>query len=207
VRERLLARQFGPNDRLGLQTLADELGVSRSPVHHALTRLVSEGLVLSTRRGYVVRPITPELMRESHDVRAALELYAVEQAVGIARRQELARLRVALEATVALVREDVLLDKQAYLLANESFHEQIVDLARNAVMSEMYRRLNVHRLMQRAYLSQPVWSAGDSSAEHAEIVAALDARDVERARAAIRANAETGKRLALEAIVLAGGVL
>jgi 4-nitrophenol 2-monooxygenase / 4-nitrocatechol 4-monooxygenase, reductase component len=101
----------------------------------------------------------------------------------------------------------VLLDKRAYLLANEAFHEQIVDLAGNSVISEMYRRLNVHRLMQRAYLSQPVWSAGDSSAEHAEIVAALEARDVDRARAAIRMNAETGKRLALEAIESAGGVL
>ena len=79
MRERLLARHFGPNDRLGLQTLADELGVSRSPVQHALTRLVSEGLVLTTRRGYLVRPITAELMRESHDVRAALEMFAVEQ--------------------------------------------------------------------------------------------------------------------------------
>ena len=146
-------------------------------------------------------------MCESHDVRAALEQFAGEQAIGLAQPRELARLRLALEATVAPVRADVLLDKQAYLLANEAFHEQIVDLARNALMSGLYRRLNVHRLMQRAYLSLPVSSAGDSSAEHAEIVAALEARDVERAHAAIRANAETGKRLALEALELAGGVL
>ena len=61
--------------------------------------------------------------------------------------------------------------------------------------------------MQRAYLSQPIASAGDSSVEHLEIVEALDAGDVARAREAVRANAETGKRLALEAIALAGGVL
>ena len=45
-------------------------------------------------------------------------------------------------------------------------------------MSELYRRLNVHRLMQRAYLSQPIASAGDSSVEHLEIVEALEAGDV-----------------------------
>jgi DNA-binding GntR family transcriptional regulator len=59
VRERLLARRFAPGERFALQGLADELGVSRSPVHQALTRLVSGGIVLSARRGYVVRPITP----------------------------------------------------------------------------------------------------------------------------------------------------
>ena len=47
LKERLLTREFGGGEKLSLQTLADELGVSRSPVHHALTRLVSEGLVLS----------------------------------------------------------------------------------------------------------------------------------------------------------------
>ena len=207
VRERLLARHFAPGERLALQALADELGVSRSPVHLALTRLVSEGLVLSARRGYLVRPITPELMRESHDARAALELFAAEHAATAATPDHLARLRVALAATLEPEKDGVLLDKRAYLLANEAFHELIADLAGNAVISELYRRLNVHRLMQRAYLSQPVWSSGDSAAEHEEIVAALEAGDVARARAAVRANAETGKRLALEAIESAGGVL
>src|SRR5919198_567622 len=81
VRDRLLDRQFGPGEKLSLQALADELGVSRSPVHQALTRLVSEGLVTATaRRGYAVRPITARLMQETHDARAALELFAVEDA-------------------------------------------------------------------------------------------------------------------------------
>ena len=61
LKERLLTREFGGGEKLSLQTLADELGVSRSPVHHALTRLVSEGLVLSERRGYMVRPLTARL--------------------------------------------------------------------------------------------------------------------------------------------------
>ena len=208
VRERLLARHFGPGEKLGLQALADELGVSRSPVHQALTRLVSEGLVTTTRgQGYRVRPLTPRLMAETHDARAALELYAVEQAIGNVRPDDLAALRRALARTIEPVRDGELLDKLEYLRANEAFHELIVDLPRNSVISEMYRRLNAHRLMERAYLSLEVSAAGNSSAEHTEIVAAIEAGDVERARAGVRANAETGKRLATEAIELAGGVL
>jgi DNA-binding GntR family transcriptional regulator len=208
VRERLLARQLGPGEKLGLQALADELGVSRSPVHQALTRLVSEGLVTATRgRGYRVRPLTPRLMAETHDARAALELYAVEETIGSVGPESLAALRRALAPTIESVLDGELVDKLAYLRANEAFHELIVDLPGNAVVSEMYRRLNVHRLMERAYLSLDVSEAGDSSAEHTEIVAAIEAGELERARAAVRANAETGKRLATKAIELAGGVL
>lgn len=208
VRERLLARHFGPGEKLGLQALADELGVSRSPVHQALTRLVSEGLVTATRgRGYRVRPLTPRLMAETHDARAALELYAVEETIGMVGPDSLTALRRALARTIEPVRDGELVDKLAYLRANEAFHELIVDLPGNAVVSEMYRRLNAHRLMERAYLSLDVSEAGNSSAEHTEIVAAIEAGDLQRARAAVRANAETGKRLATKAIELAGGVL
>ena len=208
VRERLLAREFGPGDKLGLQELADELGVSRSPVHQALTRLVSEGLVIASRgRGYSVRPLTPRLMAETHDARAALELYGVEESIGKVGPDERDALRRALARTIEPVRDGELVDKLAYLRANEAFHELIVDLPGNSVVSEMYRRLNAHRLMERAYLSLDVWAAGNSSAEHTEIVEAIEAGDLGRARAAVRANAETGKRLATEAIELAGGVL
>src|SRR4051794_30852386 len=67
VRDRLLARQFGPGEKLGLQALADELGVSRSPVHHALTRLVGEGIVTATPgRGYRVPPPPPRPVAAAH---------------------------------------------------------------------------------------------------------------------------------------------
>jgi DNA-binding GntR family transcriptional regulator len=207
VRDRLLTRHFGPGDKLSLQALADELGVSRSPVHQALTRLVSEGLVTASRRGYAVRPITGRLMQETHDARVALELFAVEEAIDAISPETLKALRAALERTIEPVRDGELVDKLGYLRANEAFHELIVDLPGNAVVSELYRRLNVHRLMERAYLTLSLSAAGDSSAEHTEIVEALAARDLPRARAAVRANAETGKRLAAEAIAKAGGVL
>jgi len=208
VRDRLLARSFGPGEKLGLQALADELGVSRSPVHHALTRLAGEGLGTASRgRGYHVRPLTVRLMQETHDARAALEVYAVGETIGKVGPAALGGLRRALELTIAPVHDRELVDKLAYLRANEAFHELIVDLPGNSVVSEMYRRLNVHRLMERAYLSLDVSAAGNSSAEHTEIVEAIEAGDADRARTAVRANAETGKRLATDAIELAGGVL
>ena len=45
LKQQLIDRELGPGEKLSLHELAAALGVSRSPVHHALTRLVSEGLL------------------------------------------------------------------------------------------------------------------------------------------------------------------
>ena len=63
LRQRVLRRDPGPGAKLSLHELATELGVSRSPVHHALTRLVSEGLLsVKARRGYYVTPVTAKTL-------------------------------------------------------------------------------------------------------------------------------------------------
>ena len=62
LRQRVLRRDPGPGTKLSLHELASELGVSRSPVHHALTRLVAEGLLsVKARRGYYVTPVTSSM--------------------------------------------------------------------------------------------------------------------------------------------------
>src|SRR5688572_21410374 len=70
VRALLLTDQLAPGQKLSLNRIADELSVSRSPVHHALTRLVGEGLVtVERRRGYFVRPLTVDVLLNAYDVR------------------------------------------------------------------------------------------------------------------------------------------
>src|SRR5262245_21578429 len=207
IKERLLTREFGGGAKLSLQTLADEMGVSRSPVHHALTRLVSEGLVSSERRGYVVRPLTVALMDEVLEARAALELHAAALTVGGLPDESLAALRGAMELTLPPVRGREIIDVPEYMRANQAFHELQVDLAANSVISDMYRRLCVHQLLERAVLVLGVNVAGGSTEEHTAIVAAYEAGDLQAARDALRANVETGRAIAREAIARIGGVL
>ena len=207
LKERLLTREFGGGQKLSLQTLADELGVSRSPVHHALTRLTSEGLVVNGSRGYAVRPLTAELMDETHEARLALELHAAELTVGRVGAEQLRELRRIANETLRAVEDDRITDARRYMLANRAFHEYQVDLAGNSIISEMYRRLCVHQLMERTILVLGVSAAGQSSREHTEIVVAYETGDLERLREALRSNVATGKRIARLAIDRAGGGL
>jgi DNA-binding GntR family transcriptional regulator len=207
IKERLLTREFAGGTRVSLQSLADDLDVSRSPVAHALTRLVSEGLVVSDRRGYLVRPLTVELMEEAHEARLALELHAAELTVGEIGPQQLEEFRRLMERTIEPVEGAEIVDTRTYMLANKEFHEFQVDLAGNSFISDMYRKLSIHQLMERTILMLGVHAAGASSAEHQEIYAAFAAGDLERSRAALRANVATGKRIVRQAIAQSGGTL
>src|SRR6187431_3755003 len=104
LRRRILGREHGPGAKLSLHELAAELGVSRSPVHHALTRLVSEGLLsVKARRGYFVTPVTSQALLEGYEVRLALELHAADVAVDTADDEQIAQLRGRHVATVEAI--------------------------------------------------------------------------------------------------------
>ena len=207
VKARVLAGDLGPDARLPLQGIAEELSVSRTPVHHALTRLVTQRLVDLDSRGFRVRPVTAKRIEEAHGVRRALELYAAEQTVGGVSAEQLQGLRHLLDETVVCVENLELVDKHEYMLANKAFHEFLVDLAGNETLSYAYRSLSLHELMERVLFSGPTRRAGNSTEEHRAIVAAYEAGDLDAARMAIIANIETGQRIAVAMIEASGGVL
>lgn len=199
LKRRLVRRELGPGEKVSLHELAGELGVSRSPVHHALTRLVSEGLLtVKSRRGYYVTALTASALADGYDVRLGLELHAAEGAIGRSSPAQLRRFRTLLERTTDAV------SHEEWDTANAAFHEHQVDLAGNALLSRFYRELSVNLMMQ--VIRGGKLEAGSYLAiEHGAIVDAFDAADLDAAKAAIRAHIETGRRIALDA--LSDGVL
>jgi DNA-binding GntR family transcriptional regulator len=201
LKQRLVRRELGPGEKVSLHELASELGVSRSPVHHALTRLVAEGLLtVKSRRGYYVTALTEAAIAEGYEVRLALELQAAEAAVGRIGRDDLRRFRELHETTIAAV------SHAEWDSANAAFHEYQVDLASNTLLSRFYRELSVNLMMQ-VIRGGKLEAGSYLPTEHGAIVDAYEAGDLEAARIAIRAHIATGRRIALEAIEGAGGVL
>ena len=201
LRTRILTRQEPAGAKLSLHALADELGVSRSPVHHALTRLVSEGLLtVRPRRGYYVTSVTARAVAEGYDVRLALELLAAERALQRRDERRLARFAELLEAT------DAAISDEQWDAANAAFHEHQIDLADNALLSRFYRELSVNLMMQ-VIRGGHVEGHANLVTEHRRIVETFATGDLADAERAIREHIETGRRIALDAIERAGGVL
>jgi DNA-binding GntR family transcriptional regulator len=189
LKQRLVRRELGPGEKVSLHALAASLGVSRSPVHHALTRLVAEGLLtVKPRRGYYVTPLTEATVAEGYDVRLALELQAAELAVGRIGRDDLRRFRELADETAAAV------SHAEWDTANAAFHEHQVDLAGNTLLSRFYRELSINLMMQ------VIRGGGLEGGSY-------EAGDLAAAQDATRAHIATGRRIALEAIEQTGGVL
>jgi DNA-binding GntR family transcriptional regulator len=201
LRRKIIRREHAPGTKLSLHELAEELGVSRSPVHHALTRLVSDGLLtVKARRGYFVTPVTGQALVDGYEVRLALELHAADIAVDTADDDQIAVLRTVLAATAA-ARAD-----EEWTAANAAFHETQVDLAGNALLSRLYRELSVNLLMQvirGGRLDRHRLVVG----EHEQIVAGFEARDQTATRGAITRHIESARRIALDAVARAGGAV
>jgi len=201
LRIRVLTRQEPAGAKLSLHVLAAELGVSRSPVHHALTRLVSEGLLtVRPRRGYYVAPVTARAVAEGYDVRLALELLAAERAIGMVNIGELDRFAELLDAT------DAAISHEEWDAANAAFHEHQIDLADNALLSRFYRELSVNLMMQ-VIRGGHVEGHAHLVTEHRRIVETFSAGDLAAAERAIREHIDTGRRIALDAIERAGGTI
>jgi GntR family transcriptional regulator, rspAB operon transcriptional repressor len=201
LRQRVLRRDPGPGVKLSLHELATELGVSRSPVHHALTRLVSDGLLsVKARRGYYITPVTPSMVRDGYDVRLALELHAAERAVGTVEPAQLGRFRDLMEESEAAISQE---DWDA---TNAAFHEFQVDLAGNMMLSHTYRDLSVNLMMQLIRGGR-LEGGAQLGNEHRAIVEAFESSDLPAAQHAIRTHIDSGKRIGLDAIERAGGML
>src|SRR5262245_31638136 len=201
LRLRVLTRRHAPGEKLSLHVLADELGVSRSPVHHALTRLVAEGLLtVKARRGYYVTPVTAVALAEGYDVRLALELHAAERTVGRLTQKEIRSFRELLDATGDAISHG------EWDTANAAVHEQQIDVAGNALLSGFYRELSVNLMMQ-VLRGGTVEGHGQLVTEHRAIVEAFEAGDLQAARHAVREHIDTGRRIAIEALERAGGIL
>ncbi|MBU1211616.1 MAG: GntR family transcriptional regulator [Alphaproteobacteria bacterium] len=165
--------------RLDERDLSARFGISRTPLREALAQLDQEGLVrVVARRGiFIVRRTKSEIM-EMITVWAALESMAASQACTVASDQEIA----ALHELVDDFGQDAVARRMGeYSDANITFHQAIIGLSKNQLISDITDGLFVH---VRAIRNRAIFEndrAKRSIADHKEIIEALEARDGERA--------------------------
>jgi DNA-binding GntR family transcriptional regulator len=135
---------FPPGQRLGEERLAADLGVSRTPIREALSRLHSEGLVERIDEGgYRPRLIDLHLVRELYEIRFALECCALQRPANggpVHDAEMLARLRSDwVDLEVPLVEGGVGAD---FVLLDEDFHERVAAAAGNTALVVQLHKVN-----------------------------------------------------------------
>ena len=173
--------------RLDERKLAQDFGISRTPVREAMAQLEREGFVRSVpRRGvYVVRKTRREVI-ELITAWAALESMAARLITENAGDEEIASLR-RMFATFDDGKVRAHLDE--YSEVNIEFHQTIVRLSRNTVLIDLAENLFTHMRMIRRKTIGEKDRADRSIRDHMHIIEALEARDTSRAETLVRDHA------------------
>ena len=189
LRGRILSGEIPGNATLREQALAEELGVSRTPIREALRRLDETGLVeFVPNKGATVIAWTTEQMRETYYLRAMLESRAAGLAAARISGPDLERLAelITLMDDVVLAEDDEGVSRLSEL--NAEFHLIIVTAAENAQLTRLTVSVGRVPLMARAFRRDGGSFRAVSNHHHRDILTALASRDSLWAATAMRSH-------------------
>jgi DNA-binding GntR family transcriptional regulator len=176
LRNLIVSGELAPGVHLVETSLAETLGVSRTPIRESLSRLEQDGLVERGSRGLEVRRRSPAEILEIYEVRIVLEGMASQLAAE--RHSDVDRIRIAAElARLEASRKD---DSQAFT-ANQNFHRAIWVSSHNRTLIDLLDRVSVHLFRYPFSTYQMVGRGEASLTEHKELADAIFRRDGELA--------------------------
>jgi DNA-binding GntR family transcriptional regulator len=175
LREMIMWGQLEPGQRLNERQFCERFDISRTPLREAFMILSSEGLLkLLPNRGAMVTPLTLTELEDMFQVMAVLEGLAGELACQRATEQDIAEIAALHLKMLEHHSRDEL---RPYFEANQNIHQKIVDCARNAELTDIYKKLSVRirRARYMANFSKERWDQAVN--EHHEILEALKRRN------------------------------
>jgi DNA-binding GntR family transcriptional regulator len=192
VKERLLDGRFAAGTLLSENDLAQRLGVSRTPVRHAIVRLEAEGLLeLYPKRGALVVPVSPSEADDVLEARLLLERHCARRAALVGRP-----LGAELEAAIAEQDESVAAGGAGFARADRHFHRAIVAAAGNVLLARQYETLrDRHQRIAATLVARDPSRVQRFVAEHREIAAALAAGDADAAERLVTAHLQGAHEL------------
>jgi DNA-binding GntR family transcriptional regulator len=184
TRARIMDGTLRRGARIHQEDLADELGVSRTPVREALRRLAAEGLVeMRTNRGARVADVGRDDMNAAYEARLVIEPGAARLAAQHPSPRSLSRMRSA----VAAQRRAIPNVRRSFE-ANRDFHLALVEASGNPFLLQLAERLWVTRIGEAIYerQSETLERMGLYADEHEQILLAVEAGNGRRAESITR---------------------
>jgi len=197
LRQRIFNRELEPGSWIDELKIAQDYGISRTPMREALKVLATEGLVtMKVRRGAYVTEVSERDLADVYHLLSLLESDAAGVVAQKATDEQLAEL-----ATLHQELEDAAkpkqLDRERFFAINERFHMRLLEIAdnrwRNQMVADLRKvmKLNRHNSLLKSGRIQ------ESLHEHQAIMAALAARDVELCTQRMQAHFESGLEAAV----------
>ena len=196
LKMQILKGSIVPGTRMMEVELAEEMGVSRTPIREAIRKLEKEGLVtIEPRRGAYASMISTEDMVEILEVRQDLEGLAAYFAANRMTDAQMEELREVSNNYNEAVKSGKMEDMIKY---DTRFHHIIVESCRNKILVQMIEQLQELVLRFRYIYYDNFRRAENMPEEHEAIVAAISEGDAEKARAAADIHIDRLKELVVK---------
>ena len=185
MKARILDRKFLPGDKIYQDKLAQELGVSRTPLVNALKYLEREKLIKAVpRRGYFVRQFSKEEMISIFELREVLEGLAARRAATLISDAQINRIK---EFFFHFKEMNDLSDFKAYAKEDRSFHNFVVEVGSKEFLKSILESYNVIAFSYQIDGSEGlVRPPSQTIREHQAIIKAICKRDPDRAETYMR---------------------
>ena len=188
LRQRIFARELAPGSWIDEMRLADEYGISRTPLREALKVLATEGLVtMKMRRGAYVTEVNDKDQRDVYHLLSLLESDAAGVVAAQASDLELTELEsIHQELSAAVGNTD------KFFAINERFHMRLLEIANNRWRDQMVADLRKVMKLNRHNSLLKSGRIEESLREHQALLEALLARDVSASVARMQAHFANG---------------
>lgn len=197
LRTEIFAGRFAPGAPLPERALAEQLGVSRTPVREALFTLQSEGLVeLTPNRGATVRMLSAHDVEQIYALRGVLETYAAREAAQLGLDTQY--LDALEDAHARLERLGSRGTAAEQARADLAFHTLISEATGSRMLQTIMGQVLAFTVSYRSNFAYPADRAEIVNKQHRVILDALRERDPRRAEEAMREHVESSSRFAVE---------
>jgi len=195
----ILGQKLSPGAKIYQEKLADDLGVSRTPVVNALKKLEQERLIVAVpRKGFYVRRFSPEEMIRIFELREVLEGLAARRAADRISDAQLLKLRGFFQG---LRVSDQAREVNRYAEEDRRFHNFLIEIGGDEVLSGI---LDMYSLISSSYLvgfrGGLVRPPRETLSEHLAIIGAIQRKDPEKAEQAVRSHLKRSREKLAEEI-------
>lgn len=198
LREAIISGELKPGERLMEIKLANEMGVSRTPVREAIRKLEKEGLVyLTARKGAVVAPINAKDLKEVLEIRKALESLACQLASQNITEEETEGLKAANREISKAVELD---DPELIAKLDAKFHDDICIISGNSMLISMLNDIKEHIYRYRLEYITDLKNKNTILEEHAKIIQDLEIHNEKAVKRDIEHHIEIQEKYILNSL-------
>jgi len=189
LRDAIVRGQLEPGQRLSENTLASEMGVSRTPIREGLSLLREDRLVETVPQlGSFVARVDPAAIADAQFIRESLECAAIRLSAKVAGEADIAELEENLQNQDRAIEQG---DLDAFYLLDDSFHHALCDLSGHRSVWTVSERAKAHlNRIRRLSLGMPNYLE-EMLSEHRQVLDAVASHDPSQAEMHLRAHLRT----------------